>query len=67
MAPTDSASHEFLTSKQVAASTGHSPRTVLRWAQSGRLATVRLSRHVRFRKADVERFIASGYDGKAVA
>lgn len=44
----------FLTATQTAELFGVTPRTVVRWAKDGRLASVRtLGGHRRFRRADV--------------
>ena len=53
---------KLLTADKVAALLSVSVRTVRRYADSGRLAPVRLGRSVRYRLPDVERLIAEGGD-----
>jgi len=53
---------DLLTTDKVAAMLSVSVRTVRRYADSGRLAPVRLGRSVRYRLPDVERLIAEGED-----
>jgi excisionase family DNA binding protein len=42
-----------------------SPKTVYAWAASGSLPSVRLGRLVRFRPADVQRFVEGHIEGAA--
>lgn len=49
----------MLTAREVADSLGLSPETVLRWARTGKLPSVRLSnRAIRFPQAAIDRWVA---------
>jgi len=51
----------LMTAQQVAVRCGCSPQSVYRWRDQGLLPAIRLGKRcVRFERADVERFIASG-------
>ena len=53
----------LLTYRDVAIVLQRARSTIWRDVTDGRLPVVRFGRNVRFRRADVERFAASGYDG----
>lgn len=52
--------HELLTPSQVAALFHVDPKTVTRWANAGKLSSIRtLGGHRRFRKDEVEKLLES--------
>lgn len=52
---------ELLTAREVARMIGAGERSVWRWSQSGRMPRpVRIGAAVRFRRADIEQWIAAG-------
>lgn len=54
------AQHELLTPGEVAVLFRVDPKTVTRWAQAGRIPSIRtIGGHRRFRASDVEGFLAA--------
>jgi excisionase family DNA binding protein len=52
------AEHELLTPGEVAVMFRVNPKTVTRWARSGRISAVRtMGGHRRFRAAEIQRFL----------
>jgi len=52
------AEHELLTPSEVAVMFRVDPKTVTRWAQAGRISSIRtIGGHRRFRASEVERFL----------
>jgi excisionase family DNA binding protein len=52
------AEHELLTPSEVAVLFRVDPKTVTRWAQAGRISSIRtIGGHRRFRASDVHRFL----------
>lgn len=55
---------ELLTPGQVARMFGVDPKTVTRWAQTGKLDAIRtLGGHRRYRRSEVERLLREGRSG----
>lgn len=60
-APTPSEPEELLTPSEVAAMFRVNPKTVTRWARSGKISAIRtLGGHRRFRKSEITRILAEG-------
>ena len=60
------ARHELLTPGEVAVLFRVDPKTVTRWAQAGRIASIRtIGGHRRFRASDVERFLETAQESPA--
>jgi excisionase family DNA binding protein len=61
---TDASEHEeLLTPSEVAAMFRVNPKTVTRWARSGKISAIRtLGGHRRFRKSEITRILAEGGD-----
>ena len=56
---------ELLTPSEVAAMFRVNPKTVTRWARSGKISTIRtLGGHRRFRKSEITRILAEGGEPK---
>jgi excisionase family DNA binding protein len=54
---------ELLTPSEVAAMFRVNPKTVTRWARSGKISAIRtLGGHRRFRKSEITRILAEGGD-----
>lgn len=59
-----SAARDYLTPGEVARALRVSPKTVVRWANDGRIpCTVTLGGHRRFRRADVDQLVARSESG----
>jgi excisionase family DNA binding protein len=57
------AEHELLTPGEVAVMFRVNPKTVTRWARSGRIAAIRtIGGHRRFRASDIQRFLEDAPD-----
>ena len=57
------AEHDFLTTGEVAVMFRVNPKTVTRWARSGRISAVRtIGGHRRFRASEIERFLDNATD-----
>jgi excisionase family DNA binding protein len=57
------AEHELLTSSEVAVLFRVDPKTVTRWAQAGRISSIRtIGGHRRFRASEVQRFLEDVQD-----
>jgi len=55
------ADHELLTPSEVAVLFRVDPKTVTRWAQAGRLSSIRtIGGHRRFRASEVQHFLEAG-------
>ena len=55
---------ELLTPSEVAAMFRVNPKTVTRWARSGKISAIRtLGGHRRFRKSEITRILDDGGDG----
>jgi excisionase family DNA binding protein len=55
---------ELLTPSEVAAMFRVNPKTVTRWARSGKISAIRtLGGHRRFRKSEITRILAEGGQG----
>jgi len=55
---------ELLTPSEVAAMFRVNPKTVTRWARSGKISAIRtLGGHRRFRKSEITRILDDGSDG----
>ena len=62
--PDGSEQEELLTPSEVAAMFRVNPKTVTRWARSGKISAIRtLGGHRRFRKSEITRILAEGGDG----
>jgi excisionase family DNA binding protein len=58
----DAGDERLLDVREAAALLGlKSPRTLYKWAYSGRVPSVKIGRLLRFHRADVERLIAQGH------
>jgi excisionase family DNA binding protein len=56
------AEHELLTPSEVAVMFRVDPKTVTRWAQAGKLSSIRtIGGHRRFRISEVQRFLDSAW------
>lgn len=61
--PDASEQEELLTPSEVAAMFRVNPKTVTRWARSGKISAIRtLGGHRRFRKSEITRILAEGGD-----
>ncbi|MFH5821796.1 BldC family transcriptional regulator [Georgenia sp. AZ-5] len=61
MATTDGATGQLLTPSEVAARFRVDPKTVTRWANAGKISSIRtLGGHRRFRRSEVEELLAAG-------
>jgi excisionase family DNA binding protein len=59
--PHNSEHEELLTPSEVAAMFRVNPKTVTRWARSGKISAIRtLGGHRRFRKSEITRILAEG-------
>ena len=59
--PDGSEQEELLTPSEVAAMFRVNPKTVTRWARSGKISAIRtLGGHRRFRKSEITRILAEG-------
>jgi excisionase family DNA binding protein len=59
--PNNSEHEELLTPSEVAAMFRVNPKTVTRWARSGKISAIRtLGGHRRFRKSEITRILAEG-------
>jgi len=59
--PDAPAQEELLTPSEVAAMFRVNPKTVTRWARSGKISAIRtLGGHRRFRKSEITRILAEG-------
>jgi excisionase family DNA binding protein len=59
--PDASEQEELLTPSEVAAMFRVNPKTVTRWARSGKISAIRtLGGHRRFRKSEITRILAEG-------
>ena len=59
--PQNSEQEELLTPSEVAAMFRVNPKTVTRWARSGKISAIRtLGGHRRFRKSEITRILAEG-------
>ena len=59
--PGGSEQEELLTPSEVAAMFRVNPKTVTRWARSGKISAIRtLGGHRRFRKSEITRILAEG-------
>jgi excisionase family DNA binding protein len=59
--PQNSEHEELLTPSEVAAMFRVNPKTVTRWARSGKISAIRtLGGHRRFRKSEITRILAEG-------
>jgi excisionase family DNA binding protein len=59
--PRPSEHEELLTPSEVAAMFRVNPKTVTRWARSGKISAIRtLGGHRRFRKSEITRILAEG-------
>jgi excisionase family DNA binding protein len=57
------AEHALLTPSEVAVLFRVDPKTVTRWAQAGRIPSIRtIGGHRRFRASDVQRFIEAAWE-----
>ena len=57
---------ELLTPSEVAAMFRVNPKTVTRWARSGKISAIRtLGGHRRFRKSEITRILAEGGDTRS--
>jgi excisionase family DNA binding protein len=57
------AEHELLTPSEVAVLFRVDPKTVTRWAQAGRISSIRtIGGHRRFRASEVQRFLEGARD-----
>ena len=57
------ADHELLTPSEVAVLFRVDPKTVTRWAQAGRISSIRtIGGHRRFRSSEVQRFLDDARD-----
>ena len=57
------AEHELLTPSEVAVLFRVDPKTVTRWARSGRLSAIRtIGGHRRFRASEVQRFLEAAWE-----
>lgn len=62
--PQNSEHEELLTPSEVAAMFRVNPKTVTRWARSGKISAIRtLGGHRRFRKSEITRILAEGGQG----
>ena len=59
--PSSAGQEELLTPSEVAAMFRVNPKTVTRWARSGKISAIRtLGGHRRFRKSEITRILAEG-------
>jgi excisionase family DNA binding protein len=57
------AEQEFLTPREVAVLFRVDPKTVTRWAQAGRISSIRtIGGHRRFRATEVQRFLETAWE-----
>ena len=57
------AEHELLTPREVAVLFRVDPKTVTRWAQAGRISSIRtIGGHRRFRASDVQRYLDAAWE-----
>jgi excisionase family DNA binding protein len=57
------AEHELLTPSEVAVLFRVDPKTVTRWAQAGRISSIRtIGGHRRFRASEVQRFLEAAWE-----
>jgi excisionase family DNA binding protein len=61
------AEQEFLTPAEVAVMFRVNPKTVTRWARSGKISAIRtLGGHRRFRAAEIRRFLDNAQEGQTL-
>jgi excisionase family DNA binding protein len=64
--PSSDDGEELLTPSEVAAMFRVNPKTVTRWARSGKISAIRtLGGHRRFRKSEITRILADGGESNA--